>query len=220
MSDTTFDRVGSLSPRDAAAEALSRLLMARVEARVFGGKAADRAVRLQAVYPDWPDGETRLVTPCASIADVFLDADDWDPVDEDDAYDDELGVAARVQEGSGEFSVDLWATDREERRALKAAFLAAFRMCVSRGGLSTLVPLPDEALPPALRTERPRYHVRLAVAEPPRNVGSGHDALQDAWRCQARVTWEAELVTAADVSRLDAVVFDLDVVPPNTLTED
>jgi hypothetical protein len=209
--ETTFDVVGSLSPRDAAAEALSRLLLERLEARVFGGKARDRAVRLEAVFPDWPDAETQLCTPCASIADVTIDADDFDPVDDDASFDDELGLALRVQEQRGEFSVDLWATDREERRAVKAAFLAVFRSGVSRDGLAVIVPLPAEAVPPAFRSEHLRWHVRLTIEEPPRNIESGQGALEDSWRSQARVAWEAELVTAIEATRLEAVIFNVDV---------
>jgi hypothetical protein len=207
VSATTIDRVGSLSPRDAAAEALARLLMERLEARVFGGKAPDRAFRLEAVYPDWPDGETRLVTPSASIADVQLGVDDWDVVDVDVGDDD---IAARAQEMSGEFAVDLWATDREERRALKAAFLGVFRSGRSRGGVAVIVPMPDKALAPTLRG-RAVFQVRLAVEEPPRDVGDREGAVQDAWRAQGRVAWEAEMVTIEDAGRIVGVMRDLGV---------
>ena len=211
-STTTFDRVGSLSPRDAAAEALARLLKERLEARVYGGTAPDRAVKLEAVFSDWPDPR-RLCTPCASIADVVLSDDDANPIDLDEVFDEDAGLAARVSEASGELAVDLWATDREERRALKAAFRALFRMGTSRGGLAVLVPLPVDAIPPALRRKGAEFVVRLSLAEPPRNLGDSEGAIRDEWRAQARVSWDAELVTGADAVRLDAVVFDVDVVP-------
>jgi hypothetical protein len=202
VTGTTFELVGSLSPRDAAAEALAVLLRERLEARVYGGSAPDRALKLAAVYSAWPDGETRLVTPSASITDVHVGADDWDPVDVDFGDDD---VAARAQEMSGELAVDLWAADREERRALKAAFLAVFRTGRSRGGLAVVVRMPDEALAPALRG-RAAFHVRLALEEPPRDVGDREGVAQDAWRAQARVGWEAELATAEKAERLRDVV--------------
>jgi hypothetical protein len=106
---------------------------------------------------------------------------------------------------SGELAVDLWATDREERRALKAAFLAVFRTGRSRGGLAVVVRMPDEALAPALRG-RAAFHVRLALEEPPRDVGDREGVAQDAWRAQARVGWEAELATAEKAERLRDVV--------------
>lgn len=202
MTATTFELVGSLSPRDAAAEALALLLRERLEARVYGGSAPDRAVKLAAVYSAWPDGETRLVTPSASITDVHLGADDWDPVDVDLSDDD---VAARAQEMSGELAVDLWATDREERRALKAAFLAVFRGSGTRGGIAVVVAMPDEALAPALRG-RAAFYVRLALEEPPRDVGDREGAVQDAWRAQARMGWEAEMVTTENAPRIVDVI--------------
>lgn len=202
MTATTFEVVGSLSPRDAAAEALALLLRDRLEARVYGGSAPDRAVKLAAVYSAWPDGETRLVTPSASITDVHLGVDDFDPIDVD-VGDDE--VAARAQEMSGELSVDLWATDREERRALKAAFVAVFRGAEARGGVAVVVAMPEEAVAPKLRG-RAAFQVRLGLEEPPRDVGDREGVAQDAWRAQARVVWEAELVTVEAARRLHGIV--------------
>jgi hypothetical protein len=42
--------------------------------------------------------------------------------------------------------------------------------------------------------------------EPARDVGDQQGAAQDAWRAQARVAWQAELVTTEQAARLAGVV--------------
>lgn len=223
---TTAARVGSMSAVDAARTALALVLAAKLEGVVPGdGRAADRPVRLTGVYDRFPTSFDRFRPPCGSILEISSELEDF--VDElvEDVADNDLEVVPQVQETSGEFSVDLWARDPAERKALKAAFAGVFRLgnggtsdkvVRSVGGASLMIELPNEVLPRSFRN-RAKFRMlgRFTVAELPRDLDDPLSAAQQEWRAQARVTWDAEVVSAADAEQMlvltqSAMVVDLD----------
>jgi hypothetical protein len=209
-----------LSPRDASALALRRVIETRFVARVDGRTAPDRTVRFARVWEQFPTVLDRAVYPVCSIADVGRVTDDdadlgWD----DDGYDDDAGRALAGLEVSGSFAVDMWAVDPVERLALKAAFPRLFRAGAADGGPGSRaiwVDYPTEALPRGFEARASSLRIRLSLDESPTDVEEAIAAQESEYRATARVTWDAASLSAERVAQIRHLVQSGDVVDVGT----
>jgi hypothetical protein len=219
VTDDPSLRVGSLDPRDSAARALSDLLRMLVFRVSANGAGPDRIGKLIEVLPAFPVEAAPRKTPCASITDRGdPEMDDFEPEVDEETFDEDTETALVSQEVSGSFSVDVWATDEPERRALKAAIPVLFRTGDSRGGVSVLVEQDPEALPPAMRVHASRYRVRLTLDSWPQNVDDAISKSESEFRATFTVDWTAVHASVVDVARLDGIMHSGDVLEPGDLT--
>lgn len=206
---STKGRAGSKGARAAASYVLGRLIEEQLVATIeslpeSGGGPID--VRLKNVFHSFPRTQPRLDKPCASINDA-VDPDIVDDLDDGNIGDEyDTGTSRRLTgvEMTGEFSVDLWCNTDAEREAFQSAFSALFA-----GDGFVVVDTPTEAIPPAFRNRvgKQKLVVRLTLSSPPNDVDDEDAAMREEWRANARVEWDAELLTAADCERLDVISF-------------
>lgn len=225
--ETTADRVGSLAAVDAVRVALARLLVGGLVGRVRGRR--ERLVRLNACYENFPVGDDAFDAPCASLSEVDSDLEDFTDLLDDVTFEDDAGELHAIEraEASGELAIDLWGNDPEERKALKAAFPAVFGLTDPELGIvdsdaarGITLELPEDAVPPMFRGRADfRPVARISIEELPSDVDDSRSSMRSEWRATARVSWEAYVVTAADVERMDVLTQSGEVTEPGALTE-
>lgn len=224
---TTADKVGCLSAVDAVRTAFARLLVGGLVGRVRGKR--ERLVRLVACYENFPVADDPFEAPCASITEVSSDIEDFADLLDGVTFEDDAGDLHAIEraEASGELAIDLWANDPEERKALKAAFPAVFGLTDPELGIidsdaarGITLELPDDAIPPMFRGRADfRPVARISLEELPSDVDDSRSSMRSEWRATARVSWEAYVVTAADVERMDVLTQSGEVTEPGALTE-
>lgn len=222
---TTRTAAPELAAGDAVRAALRKLLLDQLEGTVPGDdKAADQGVRLKKVYHRFPTAMEGFTPPCASLTELSVVFDDWNPSVDEDVFDDDLEMTTLTAEVGGEIALDLWGQTPAERQALKAALPALFRLELpeagvraSEGGASLLLELPDGALPASWRG-RVKLVARVALTDPPRDFDDPISAAHDEWRARATVTWDAQTVTVTVAERMDVLTQSGGVVDPGELS--
>lgn len=205
------------APGDLAAQALASLLEA-MEARVPGGMAADRVLKLRKVWAQWPTTYDVRDLPDACVTEATAASDVWQPQVWEAPLDE---LAAELGDHSGELQVDIWATNPVELRALKAAFVAQFgarRLEDEGSGESVLLPVPEAELPATLRG-RLSLQVRLTLDGPPRDMVEALGARREELRATARVAWDAQAVRVLEAERVDVIVASGNITEPDGLDE-
>jgi len=226
--ETTADKVGCLSAVDGVRAALARLLAGGLVGQVRG-KGRQRLVPLKACFENFPLADEPFDAPCASLTEVSSELEDFADVLDDVTFEDDAGrlLAIERTEASGELAIDLWANDPEERKALKAAFPAVFGLTDpglgivdSNSARGITLELPDEMLPMVFRGRADfRPVARITIEELPNDVDDSLSSMRSEWRATARVSWEAYVITAADVERMDVLSQSGEVTEPGALTE-
>lgn len=227
---TTFDNIGGLSAVDAVREAFSKLLVGGLVGRLRGGdRVPEKQVRLKACYDNFPTGDDRFDPPCAALTEISSELENNSDLLEEVTFEDESGQEHAIEraEVSGELSVDLWASNPEERKALKAAFPAVFSITDTELGVvesnsarGITLELSQSAIPPMFRGRADfRLLARISIEELPRDIDESLAAMRDEWRAQGRVSWESYVATAADVERMNVVTQSGEVTEPGELTE-
>ena len=193
-----------MTARDAAALCLEQLLLGATF-RVYSRTGDHRSFQLRGVFSGFPGvSEGTVKTPSAWIDDIggeemddvgSLETEiDWDPDDE---------VVALAGEVTGQFAVNLWATDMPELDALRVGIPALFR-----GGSeqhSVMVALDPAATPEAFQARGLGLVARLSLDELPKDT-SGPLSVRGEWRARFVVGWDAESVTSAPTDTMLAIV--------------
>lgn len=134
-----LEAIGTLDPRQAAAEILSAFLRCAVFKR-GGGDVADAEFALKRVLPEWPDPKEPMAYPSASIvdnADVPYEEHSLVPTMLEDTRDVfcENTVLWKTGEAVAEFQTDYWTTDKPTREAIAARIPSLFNPSEGRIGV-------------------------------------------------------------------------------------
>jgi hypothetical protein len=132
--------IGTLDPRNAAAEALSAFLRCATFRRGGGVGVGDKPFALERVFAFWPDAKREIEYPSASITDAAGEPysehaltptaleDSWD------AYEPGT-VLWKTAEAALTFQVDYWCVDDPTREAIAARLPSLFSPDEGRTGL-------------------------------------------------------------------------------------
>lgn len=134
-----LEAIGTLDPRNAAAETLAAFLRCAVFAR-GGGNVGSKEFLLESVAMVWPDPKREVEYPSASIIDAQgmpYEAHSFVPTALEETRDEFCPdtVLWKTGEVSAVFQVDFWATDDPTREAIAARLPSLFSPTEGRAGV-------------------------------------------------------------------------------------